>query len=516
MQSYRIYISSPTDVDDERRLAQKVIEQELPKDPLLWCKIGCQAVSWGDPYHQAPMPATMTPQEAVNRSQGRPSECDVVIVILWARLGKLLDGMTRPDGTPYLSGTEYEYEDAMNAKRRPHILVYRRTTEPPIAWSEPEKRVQQLEQFNRVEAFFGRFHNPDGSAKGGYTEYGSPEEFGQRLRNDLKAFFNDRITTPPPPPRLPPDTPPYSAIIKALQDGKVVPVIGPGASSIGRPPQEVWNPEAHAFLPSGVELSHLLAIEGHFPATDACDDLAEVASYYAEFQSRESLRERLRRLLSDLSPDIAIPPLYHLLVEISKKKPMLIITTNFDTEIEQAFRAASCDYDLVVYPADRKDEENTLLWWQHGEQQPVSPAPTPNELLIDLDKTTVIFKMYGSCSENDAWNGYVITENDYARFFSRLYAESAIPKQFAARFRDHSLLFIGYGLRDWSLRVVTSRLSGMINPRRNAEDTAGRDYWAIVDQLTPQEKDLWHKWGVFPYRVDLDHFVDQLRERIQP
>ena len=33
------------------------------------------------------MPATLTPQEAVNRGLPRPSACDCVVVVLWARVG---------------------------------------------------------------------------------------------------------------------------------------------------------------------------------------------------------------------------------------------------------------------------------------------------------------------------------------------------------------------------------------------------------------------------------------------
>ena len=33
------------------------------------------------------VPATLTPQEAVNRGLPRPSACDCVVVVLWARMG---------------------------------------------------------------------------------------------------------------------------------------------------------------------------------------------------------------------------------------------------------------------------------------------------------------------------------------------------------------------------------------------------------------------------------------------
>ena len=78
-------------------------------------------VSWDDPDAPNPMPAGLTPQEAVNRFGPRPSECDIVVVVLWSRLGTPLDLSVfgeKPGGGPYLSGTEWEFEDAWGAKPR--------------------------------------------------------------------------------------------------------------------------------------------------------------------------------------------------------------------------------------------------------------------------------------------------------------------------------------------------------------------------------------------------------------
>ena len=45
----RFFLSSPGDVADERTFAQQVIEQELPKDPFMRGRVGCEAVRWDDP-----------------------------------------------------------------------------------------------------------------------------------------------------------------------------------------------------------------------------------------------------------------------------------------------------------------------------------------------------------------------------------------------------------------------------------------------------------------------------------
>src|SRR5262245_20378039 len=106
----RVFLSSPGDVAYERSLARDLLKDELPYDPLLLRGFTFDVVSWDDPAAPIPMDARITPQQAVVRFGPKPSDCDVVIVILWARMGTHLDLRTfsKPDNSPYLSGTEWE------------------------------------------------------------------------------------------------------------------------------------------------------------------------------------------------------------------------------------------------------------------------------------------------------------------------------------------------------------------------------------------------------------------------
>ena len=161
----RIFLSSPGDVADERTSARQLIDAELPKLPHLRERGKLELIAWDDPAAQIPMLATETPQESVNAARPRPANCDIVIVILWSRMGTPLpDTLHKPNGEPYLSGTEWEYEDALNSPQqpRPQVLVYRRTEEPKIGLRDPQKKEKE-EQFERVGAFFARFRNADGS-----------------------------------------------------------------------------------------------------------------------------------------------------------------------------------------------------------------------------------------------------------------------------------------------------------------------------------------------------------------
>ena len=129
-QQLRVFLASPGDVADERALVRRLLKDELPYDPFLRGRVTFDVVSWDDPAAPTPMPARLTPQEAVIQFEREPSTCDIVIVVLWSRLGTHLDltKFKKDNGKAYLSGTEWEYENA--CKGRPKILIYRRTEKP--------------------------------------------------------------------------------------------------------------------------------------------------------------------------------------------------------------------------------------------------------------------------------------------------------------------------------------------------------------------------------------------------
>src|SRR5512132_2088098 len=83
----RIFVSSPGDVAEERTFALQFIDSELPKFPQFREKVKFELIAWDDPAARIPMLATETPQDSVNATRPRPANCDIVIVILWSRMG---------------------------------------------------------------------------------------------------------------------------------------------------------------------------------------------------------------------------------------------------------------------------------------------------------------------------------------------------------------------------------------------------------------------------------------------
>ncbi|MGZ5267107.1 MAG: SIR2 family NAD-dependent protein deacylase [Caldimonas sp.] len=512
MEHFRVFLSSPCDVPDERTFAQQVIEQDLPKDPAFRGKITCEVVRYDDPVAPVGMVATESPQVTVDRRLPLPSQCDVVVVVLWSRLGSTLPGelYRKPDGSLYESGTERVFEEAINARPAggrpaPHVLVYHRTSKVPFS-ADDKDFDEKTEQLRKLRQFLRRFDKEDGAFRHGLNTYESPQQFRDRLTNDLKAYIQERLDLLHASEEPASDKPPYREIARGLAEGNLLPFIGSGVLT------GEHDPPALKYLPSSGELSRRLAEAAHL-GVSADDQLTEVATYYEAKEGRPTLRARLHELFGPQATEqAAMPPLYTLLAKI--KRPQLIITTNYDTLLERAFLNERTPYDLVVYPAtDLKDMANAVLWWPHAEREPGEPLrPAPNELRVDPKTTTVIFKMHGSIQrDTDRWDGTVITEWDYVQLLARVSGESAIPSVLSAHIKDHSLLFLGFSLRDWSSRTILRRLRW-----HKAEEEDELPSWAVADHFTPMELMLWRKRAVYPIQVRLDEFARGLGEHLAP
>ncbi len=189
---FRIFLASPGDVGLERELARAVIEQ-VRLERAFRNRVNLEVIAWDQPGVAVAMEATLTPQEAITRGLPQPSECDLVVVILWSRMGTPLPAdYTKPDGTAYLSGTEWEYQNAITAARgfnRPKVWLYRRIQAPDLNLEDPEFD-EKRRQWQKVKAFFEALQGKDGSLTGGVNSYQTPDEF----RRHFEQHLRDRLT----------------------------------------------------------------------------------------------------------------------------------------------------------------------------------------------------------------------------------------------------------------------------------------------------------------------------------
>ena len=184
---YRIFLASPGDVQDERMLARAVIEQ-IRAERAFRGRLDLQCIGWDQPGVEVAMEANLTPQEAIKKGLPKPSECDLVVVILWSRIGTPLPAeYKKPDGTAYLSGTEWEYQNAIAAGTT--VWLYRRSQAPQVAFDDPHFQ-EKRQQWDKVEAFFRGLVGKGGSLTGGVNAYQASDEF----RRQFEQHLRDRLT----------------------------------------------------------------------------------------------------------------------------------------------------------------------------------------------------------------------------------------------------------------------------------------------------------------------------------
>ena len=148
-QRLRIFVSSPGDVKAAREIAALTIER-LAQDYARFFTI--------EPYlwEFEAMVASGHFQDSIEP----PSAFDVVIMILWSRLGTLLPERTSVreyrgiDGRAPVTGTEWEFEEAFQAAKQkgaPDLLVYRSLRPAPFDTHDTDRFEQQSSQLRALD-----------------------------------------------------------------------------------------------------------------------------------------------------------------------------------------------------------------------------------------------------------------------------------------------------------------------------------------------------------------------------
>ena len=216
----RVFLCSPGDVRDERGIAVAAVDR-LQYDPFVRGRATFEVVAWDRPGGGVPMVASATPQESVDAGLPRPSECDVVVAIFWRRMGTPLPfpRYRKPDGSPYLSGSEWELEDALGGAARhgtPVVLVYRNSARLLLD-SDDADAEERLRQSRAVDAFFAGFVDPDsGAIRRGHKTYERPDEFREELESDLRTIVHGLLAAAAPEGRR-------AAVQPPLWDGSPFP-----------------------------------------------------------------------------------------------------------------------------------------------------------------------------------------------------------------------------------------------------------------------------------------------------
>ena len=322
---------------------------------------------------------------------------------------------------------------------------------------------------------------------------------------------------------------PFDWIARDLREGKCIPFLGAGASAF---PKDI-----NAKPPSARTLALELAKESMYPPYQSvrnaagsndpaaqerslraqldCENLMLVSSWVEHgLGDRSRLDEKLREHLAAERKPLPYNTLHDLLARVAQQRPMAIITTNYDDLIELALFERKVPFDLFVVAIDRPAVEGRAqgaTLFRPAGQDELQPVTGEQQLLdLELDggqvrlKRTALFKIHGHIDRRRGGDDtFVFTEEDYVSFLGRMGSgDSVIPADLVTVMQSRTLLFLGYGLRDWNFRVLLDRVNrNRLQPKRS---------YAISHDIEPAESDLWGARKVVVFKADLNEFVPRL------
>jgi len=196
-QRFRIFISSPGDVAEERRRAALVVGR-LKREFARFFDIS--AVLW----EYEPMLASGHFQDVIDP----PGEADALVMILWSRLGTPLPERTPTreyrgrDGRAPVTGTEWEFEQALGAREIragvPDLLVYRKTAENVARFSRAEQLEDARRQWDALRGFWTRyFEDEKGAFKLAFNPFADLDAFEALLEAHLREIIRRRLPARP-------------------------------------------------------------------------------------------------------------------------------------------------------------------------------------------------------------------------------------------------------------------------------------------------------------------------------
>lgn len=155
---------------------------KLQRAPAWRGRVHVDLVTWDEPQAPVPMEATRTPQHSVNVHAGRPSDCDLTVVLLWSRLGTPVPPAR--DGEPgWASGTVWELEEARAAGRP--VWIYR-CQRPLLLDADDPALDERRHQRDAVRRFFAQL-------EGGVNAYDNADDFARQLGLHLEAELRRRL-----------------------------------------------------------------------------------------------------------------------------------------------------------------------------------------------------------------------------------------------------------------------------------------------------------------------------------
>jgi len=186
MKTIKIFVASPSDVEREREITKAILKR-LKRRYKKYYEL--EWVFWED-----------KPLSAINSYQYEiddPSSTDIVMIILWSKLGSNLPPEFKGKITEKqpITGVEWEFEEAKyhnNIHGKPHILVYKKNNEILSVIGDDEEYKRKTKDKDRLDDFMQYwFTNKDGTPKGAVHQSTSLVEFENKVEVHLDELIKN-------------------------------------------------------------------------------------------------------------------------------------------------------------------------------------------------------------------------------------------------------------------------------------------------------------------------------------
>jgi len=187
--TFKIFLSSPGDVAEERALAEFVFRRladEVAEIAHLSFLI----------WEHEPLFGHTGFQQQIER----PSQSDLVVTILWSRLGTRLPSDYAPvKGEPAPTGTEFEINDALASyalRGKPNLLIYRKMPGPQIGLGSKDFK-ERSEQYRRLDEFCRKtFYDEQGVATVAHHKFANSHDFERKLATHVRRWVDQVLHLP--------------------------------------------------------------------------------------------------------------------------------------------------------------------------------------------------------------------------------------------------------------------------------------------------------------------------------
>ncbi|MDJ0704975.1 MAG: TIR domain-containing protein [Leptolyngbyaceae cyanobacterium MO_188.B28] len=345
-------------------------------------------------------------------------------------------------------------------------------------------------------------------------------------------------------------------VVNAIARGQIVPFLGPDINLCDRVnaggEEESWwsghlnDPPAHP--PNMLEFASYLnqvagfyskedircpphnATTAHLPCGRSDNTRMKMAlqtlSQSIETLKRDDLHEALINLFgTEYSPKQYPPNKLHKFFASLPKRMRdkgyappypLIVTTCFDSTLENTFKQTKEPFDLVSFKFDQgkgkfvhqrfvktiSGDETYLM--QEGEAVPINEPEKYDRL--SLDHYPIILKLYGGMAEAlPKGKNSGITEDQYIDYLSHRDVASLLPGQLLSKLHRSKTLFLGYSPSYWNHRVILHRLW----PKQ--ELSRRKPCWGVQSIPSIQDQAFWRKYtGRDPIDISLEKYIQRL------